>query len=347
MLSQAEIDALLSGQINAENPEKEEGVNLAKLISSPAETPLPAEDDVRQIRPYNFWSPDRFSKEQMRAVELIHEDLAERLTASLPSFLRLSLRMRVVHTEQGRFHEFLRDVETGTLFHLVVLSPLPGQMIITISPDVSAIILEQRLGGRGEQIHRGRKLTEIDQILLRNFAEHMLTDIKAVWSKVVAIEPHLEDSTTNHHWVQMTMGSERVMLISFEIPLQNATGTMNVYIPFPLLKPIANVLNPHVWITGHKDNQPSAETRQAALEGISTITLPLSVILGRANLTIRELSQLQSGDVILLDTHPQQDLTVQLAHNPRFTARVGKQGERMVAQITNILHPAEKITLQA
>lgn len=344
MLSQAEIDALLSGQINADNPENEAGVSLAKLMSPVAEPKAPSEDASRQIRPYNFWSPDRFSKEQMRAVELIHEDLAERLTASLPSFLRLSLRMRVVHTEQGRFHEFLRDVDPGTLFHLIALAPLPGQVIITVSPDVSSIILEQRLGGRGDQIHRGRKFTEIDQTLLRNFAEHMLADIKTVWSKVVAIEPALEDSTTNHHWVQMTMGSERVMLISFEIPLQNATGAMNVYIPFSTLKPIASVLNPHVWITGHKDNQPNLESRQAAFEGLATIGLDLSVILGTAKLTMREIANLQPGDIILLDTHPQQDVPIQLAKNTRFTGRIGKIGERLAAQITHILPTSEKFT---
>ncbi len=338
MLSQAEIDALLTGQINAENPESAEGINLSHLIST-SDRPAPKEENVRQIRPYNFWSPDRFSKEQMRAVELIHEDLAERLTASLPSILRLSLRMRVVHTEQGRFHEFLRDVNPGSLFHLVELVPLPNQMIITISPDVSEIILEQRLGGRGDQIQKGRKLTEIDQLLLRNFAEHMLTDIKTVWSKVVAIEPQLVDSTINHHWVQMTLGSERVMLISFEIPLQEATGSMNIYIPFNMLKPIANVLNPHVWIAGHKDNQPNTESRRAALEGLSKIGLPLRVLLGNATLTMQELASLQAGDVILLDTATNQELPVQLANHTRFMSRVGRVGDRLAAQITTIVQP--------
>lgn len=345
MLSQAEIDALLTGQINADDPINDEGISLANLMNAPEEQEEPKQDNTKQIRPYNFWSPDRFSKDQMRAVELIHEDLAERLTASLPSFLRLSIRMRVVHTEQGRFHDFLQDIDPGSLFHLVVLAPLPGQMIITISPDVSALILEQRLGGRGDQMNKNRKLTEIDQILLRNFAEHMLTDIKAVWSKVVAIEPHLDDSTTNNHWVQMTMGSERVMLISFEIPLPNAVGTMNFYIPFPMLKPIANVLNPHVWITGHKDNRPSADARRAALDGISTIRLPLSVILGHAMLSMEELSQLQPGDVVMLDTSTREDLFVQLVDNPRFKARVGKTGDRIAAQITSFFRPAEVPTL--
>ncbi len=42
----------------------------------------------------------------MRAVELVHEDLTERLTTSLPTFLRTNLRPRLVHTEQGVFTIF-------------------------------------------------------------------------------------------------------------------------------------------------------------------------------------------------------------------------------------------------
>ena len=91
MLSQAEIDALLSGSLELEDSSKEESVNLKELMGTGEEKPEVADSikttGGRNIRPYNFWSPDHFSKEHLRAVELVHEDLAERLTATLPSYL--------------------------------------------------------------------------------------------------------------------------------------------------------------------------------------------------------------------------------------------------------------------
>ncbi len=47
---------------------------------------------------------------------MIHEDLGERLTASLPSFLRSNMRPKVIHTEQGRFHDFLEDLPPRACF---------------------------------------------------------------------------------------------------------------------------------------------------------------------------------------------------------------------------------------
>jgi flagellar motor switch protein FliM len=343
MLTQAEIDALLAGTIDIEQSENQGRVNLADIIGEHTSTgPESAEQtakDERVIQPYNFWSPDRFSKDQIRAVELIHEDLAERLTTSLPSFLRTNLRPRVVHIEQGRFHDFLKDLNPTTLFHLITLSPLPGQMVLTISPEISYVILEQRLGGKSERSLNARSLTEIDQSLLRGMVEHMLNDIKATWNKVISVEPGLEDSTINQHWVQMIMGNERVLLVTFELTIQGVSGAMNIYVPFSMLKPVAGVLNPHVWISGRKERQMDTQSRQAAIDGLSQVSMPVRVNLGNINLSFSELIGLQLEDLFVLDTKINEELPVLVGGRPTFLATLGRSGNQIVAQITRTINP--------
>jgi flagellar motor switch protein FliM len=346
MLSQAEIDALLNGAIELDQKDGSDRVNLAEMMGNPpieaALTPDTLKDGKeRRITSYNFWSPDRFSKEQMRAVELVHEDLTERLTTALPTFLRTNVRPRMVHTEQGRFHDFLKDFAANTLFHMITLAPLPGQMVFTLSPNVSYMILEQRLGGKIEGRIQERPLTEIDQSLLRGLVEHMLGDIKAAWSKVVAIEPTLEDSTTNQHWVQMMMGNERVMLLTFELNVLSTTGTMNMFIPFNTLKPIANVLNPHIWIAGRKERQEDPVARQTTIDQLNRVMLPINVILGTAEVKFSEVLNLKLGDVIQLDTGVNDHLTIQVSKKNQFTGKVGRSGKHLGAQITGVIHETD------
>ena len=346
MLSQSEIDALLNGAIELDQKDGMARVNLAEMMGNPPveqKPELDKEGRERRITSYNFWSPDRFSKEQMRAVELVHEDLTERLTTALPTFLRTNVRPRMVHTEQGRFHDFLKDFASNTLFHMITLAPLPGQMIFTLSPNVSYMILEQRLGGKIEGKIQERPLTEIDQSLLRGMVEHMLGDIKAAWSKVVAIEPTLEDSTTNQHWVQMMMGNERVMLLTFELNVQSTTGTMNIFIPFNTLKPIANVLNPHIWIAGRKERQEDPLARQTAIDQLNRVMLPINVILGNADLKMAEILNLKVGDVVQLDTRINENLVVQVSKKNQFTGKVGRSGKHLAAQITGVIHDQDMI----
>jgi flagellar motor switch protein FliM len=154
---------------------------------------------------------------------------------------------------------------------------------------------------------------------------------------VVNVEPALEDSTTNQHWVQMVMGNERVMLLTFEITMANATGTMSIFIPFSTLKPIGNVLNPHIWIAGRKEQQPDPIAREATLKNISQVVLPFKVILGEVNLSLREISELEIGDVVRLDSSVFDDLVIMLANRKRLTGKVGRVGKRMGVQITGAL----------
>ncbi|HZW05167.1 MAG TPA: flagellar motor switch protein FliM [Anaerolineaceae bacterium] len=338
MLSQAEIDALLSGAIELDQKDGGSSVNLAEIMGAEGGGEQKPDDGQKQkITTYNFWSPDRFSKEQMRAVELVHEDLAERLTTTLPTFLRTNIRPRLVHSEQGRFHDFLKDFSANSLFHMVTLAPLPGQMVLTISPNVSYLILEQRLGGKIEGKLVERPLTDIDQLLLRGLMEHMLGDFKAAWGKVVTVEPMLEDSTTNQHWVQMVMGNERVMLLTFELNVQGTAGTMSVFIPFSTLKPIAPVLNPHIWISGRKEQQLDPTARHTAMRNLANVALPFTVILGETDVKLREIASLKVGDVIPIDQDIAGDLVIQVANQRRFTGRVGRVGNRIGVQITGVI----------
>ncbi len=336
MLAQSEIDALLSGAINLGQKNGEEGVNLADMMNQPGDTAKPEIAGEKKVHAYNFWSPARFSKEQMRAVELVHEDLSERLTTSLPTFLRTNVRPRLALMEQGRFHDFIKDFPDHTLFHLISLAPLPGHMVLTMSLNVSYLILEQRLGGKIEGRFTERPLTEIDQSLLRGMVEHMLGDVKSAWSKVVSLEPSLEDSTINQHWVQMMMGNEWVLLIAIEINIQGITGTMSIFIPFNTLKPIADVLNPHIWIAGRKEHLQDPIARQAAIQTMMKSIIPIKVILGNAQLVLKDLVNLSIGDVIELDQNIDSPLVVQVADKKQFLANVGKSRKRIGVQITGV-----------
>jgi flagellar motor switch protein FliM len=212
-----------------------------------------------------------------------------------------------------------------------------------MSLNVSYLILEQRLGGKIEGRITERSLTEIDQSLLRGLVEHMLGDMKGAWSKVVSLEPSLEDSTINQHWVQMMMGNERVVLLTIELNIQGITGTMSLFIPFNTLKPITNVLNPHIWIAGRKEQQQDPVARQMAVKTMMRAVVPIKVILGNAELTLNDLMTLSVGDVIALDSNIENPMIVQVANKKQFYARVGKSRKHLGIQISGVYREYDEV----
>jgi flagellar motor switch protein FliM len=139
------------------------------------------------------------------------------------------------------------------------------------------------------------------------------------------------------------MGNERVLLIAIEINIQGITGTMSIFIPFNTLKPIADVLNPHIWIAGRKEHQQDPVARQVAIQTMMKAVIPMKVILGNAELTLKDLMNLTVGDVIELDTNIDSPLIVHVANKKQFLARVGKSRKRMGVQITGVYREHDDI----
>lgn len=336
MLTQAEIDALLAGTIESDLDDDQ---HLAKLAESTGAGSEAAAEEANQkrVRPYNFWSPDRFSKEQMRAIELVHEDLAERLTTSLPAYLRTVFRPRLTHIEQGRFDDFSQDVPANTLYNILAFDPLPGRAVLVFSPDVAWVILERLLGGSGRtQAPASKPLTDIGQTLIRSTIEFMMNDVKAAWSKVVTLEPRLEDATINNLWVTMLMRNARIVLVTFELLIQGVTGTMSLYIPLTMLKPVSNALTPSAWVA-EEQARPNTEVRNGLGKVITNVALPLSVELGVANLTFNHLSHLNVGDVLRLNTPVGQELNMKVADRVRFKVAPGTLNNRLAVRVTGIV----------
>jgi flagellar motor switch protein FliM len=102
------------------------------------------------------------------------------------------------------------------------------------------------------------------------------------------------------------------------------------------LKPITNVLNPHIWIAGRKEQQQDPVARQTAMQSMMKAVLPIKVILGNADLTLKDMLELSVGDVIELDSNVDNPMVVQVANKKQFYARVGKSRKHLGIQICGV-----------
>ena len=121
-----------------------------------------------------------------------------------------------------------------------------------------------------------------------------------------------------------------------EIIIQGVTGTMSIFIPFNTLKPITNVLNPHIWIAGRKEQQQDPVARQRAIQTMMKAVVPIKVILGNADLTMKDVMDLRVGDVIELDNNIEKAMIVQVANKKQFYAHVGKSRNHLGIQICGV-----------
>src|SRR6185295_10287748 len=125
VLDQSEVDALLAAAEKGESPESaSQSTVFGRTAASSA----------AEVKEYDFKRPERVSKDQMRALQTLHETFARNFGASLSGFLRTIVEVRIAHAEQMTYSEFIASLPNPTSFNLVNCPPLDGQICLELSP---------------------------------------------------------------------------------------------------------------------------------------------------------------------------------------------------------------------
>ena len=181
ILSQNEIDQLLTA-FTTGDVESDEVTHVS---------------DQRKIKIYDFKRPDKFSKEQIRTVSIMHETFARLTTTSLSAQLRSLIHVHVASVDQLTYEEFIRSIPNQTTIAVINMDPLKGSAILEIDPSVTFSIIERLFGGQGEGTKINRELSDIEQSVMEGVIVRILGNMREAWSQVVDLRPRLGQIETN------------------------------------------------------------------------------------------------------------------------------------------------------
>ena len=114
VLDQGEVDALLAAVDSGEfSPDSGLGSQETTIFSRRRK-----HSESIEVREYDFKRPERVSKDQMRALQTLHEAFARNFGAALSGFLRMIVEVKVASCEQITYGEFVSALPNPTSFHL-------------------------------------------------------------------------------------------------------------------------------------------------------------------------------------------------------------------------------------
>jgi flagellar motor switch protein FliM len=134
----------------------------------------------------------------------------------------------------------------------------------------------------------------------------------------------------------MVSPNETVVVISLNIQVGEASGMINLCIPHVVLEPIIPKLSVHYWMQSDR-KEPKPNEIEALKKQIQLADLTVSAELGTSEISIQDFLQLQSGDVIQLDSSIDQPLVVKIGGRPKFTGQPGKMNKKIAVQIIDHL----------
>jgi len=335
ILDQSEVDALLAA-VDAGAIEEEQ--QEARIFSR-------TRRDVEglEVLPYDFKRPERVSKDQMRALQTLHETFARNFGASLSGFLRTIVEVKVATCEQMTYSEFISGLPNPTSFNLIQSDKLEGEMCLEISPLIIYPIIDRLLGGTSQELFiPQRPMTLIETRLISNITTRGLTALSEAWAGVKQMSFTILATESNPQLVQIVPPNEVVVIVGFELKLANRAGTMNLCIPYNVIEPVMDQLNAQNWFSASK-SQRSPEVEALIGKGLNVAPIGLTAELARTSITLRDLVQLEIGDMIETEKGASDPIVVCVEGEPKFFATVGQFKGKKALRITKVISAGDRV----
>lgn len=323
VLSQSEIDSLLAalstGELDAEEMQKK---------------------DERQVRNYDFARPAKFSKEHLRTLEIIYEHYGRLLSTNLPLYLRKNVQISVASSETVVFSEFSNALSNPAILGIVNFAPLPGTIILELSPNLGFAMIDRMLGGPGAAIDKTREFSEIELTILGKILVMCMQLMKEPWRNVVDIDPFLERIETNPQFAQIIAPNDMIAIITLSVRIGDVEGFMNVCLPFFTVEDVMDKLNTKFWYSTMQE--ASEEDYSQYVESmIRRAEVPVKAVLGRSTITVDDFVNLQCGDIIRLDTLTGSEMPIYVGNIKKFMAMPGKSSDKYAVRVTSVIREEE------
>jgi len=335
VLSQAEVENLLSAMAV--------GSDLVAASVPAAQVPILPKTQEK-IAPYDFKRPERVGKEQMRALQTLHEGFGRNFAAGLSAMLRSMVEVKLTSVDQLTYSEFVFSLENPTCFNLLKADPLEGNLILDINPSILYPIIDRLLGGGREVALLARRpLTEIELRIVSRITGLFLDELHRAWENVLNLRLEVIRVESNPQLVQIVPPNEVVVVISFEVALGEIRGMVNLCIPYNSIERISGKLSANSWVSwAHKAASP--ENVQQIGQTLRGSLVSLHVRLAGTRITTGDLIGLHIGDIITTEKDIHRPLTVSVEGIPKFRAKPGLfKGHKAIRVEEVIANPADAI----
>lgn len=330
VLSQNEIDSLLSEMTSGT-------VDVDEMLNSRIKK--------GDITNYDFRRPNRISKNQVRTLQTIHESFAEVFGYFLVSKLQTVVSITVTSVDQLFYSEFILSVSNPSCLYVFDIEGTDGSGIMEVSPQLALTIIERLLGGTTDTQTKSRTITPIEQAVIRGVVEHALSDLRNSWRSIAELNFSYQRLEMEADFVQIAPSSEIVVVISFDVNIGVHTFLMNLCFPtFALEEVLARLNRQQVTTSTHKSSpQRIRENMEVMGQQMSKTYLPIIAELGKATITIRELLELQNGDVLKLKKKITDEIEIIIAGKRKLAARPGSVDGKKAVRVTRTLQEEDLV----
>jgi flagellar motor switch protein FliM len=237
------------------------------------------------------------------------------------------------------YGEFILSIPQLTSINTLSIKPLEGRIVIETNPVIAHKIIAELLGSGavGATDNIDRELTEIEIEVLEHFYKLMVSHLYDTWTEVSTLNFKIETRDTNANAIQVISDHEIVLLVVLELTIDEESGFLSICYPISYIEPLLDIIVEKVFAEA-KNKKISKKRDINAL--ISGARMNIDAMLAETELTVKQLLNLQVGDIIAFNKNATSAATKLYINNKeKWLGLAGMQNNRKAVQIkSNIDH---------
>lgn len=325
-LSQEEIELLVEGF----NAEKNAPPTNASSNSGGKNTEL--------FKPLDFSKPNKLQNENLGALKQIHEQFVKSLNKVLTMYLRSNIQvdMDFDSVEQVTYHQYINSGSKACLNGIFSISESNaelGKCVLQMKMDFCYFYIDKSVGANfsftpipDSEIE---SISEIDKQVATNLFEKVLAAYNETWNSANIGEFRMDIHSMEESTQSLNMGvmnSEMILVIPIDISIfqvnseeedaepEIETTTFKIGIPYSVIEPVLDNLNiSNLLSTGISENE-----NKDIEASVSKMNNTVDCYLGQTVHTFGELIDLEVGDFISFNKHPEDMIDIYVGGVKKF-----------------------------
>jgi flagellar motor switch protein FliM len=328
LLTQAAINALIAGTKGA--GERASGPSALRTGSAKA------------VKTYDFRRPDKFSKDQLRTLQALHENIGRMAGAHLSAKLRTTVTIALADTSQMIYDEFISGLTLPTQLVPMQAPQLGGPFLLDVDLPLSLAWIDRMLGGSGmlDPDRRSHVPTNIEAGLFLKLVDEVVPAITEGWSTIEPVSPKVGEPALGPSLLRIAAPSDVVAVMTFEVRYEIKTAqetktqaaSMSICLPYATLEPVLSRLSATAWYA-QADRGVDGQGRPELISTLQGVEIPLTAILGGVELSVDELAGLKPGDVIRFGERADHPVRLSVMDQAMAWAMPGKVGDRIALRL--------------
>lgn len=285
-----------------------------------------------QVMSYNFRQPGRLSTEQVRALKMVHEFFAKRLSEERPSGVNLPFDLGLLSVETVSYSNFMGSLG-NPCFMAQLSSRFEQPVLMEMDLRVVRMLVSHILGEIEEDdTEVPVALTAIEQAIAGNWLEGLLPLLGESWKLSTPVDFALKSIECDPRFVQVMPDDSPVVSLTFRLQIGTTQGQLTLCYPLEPLQELLEGMS--LRMSGGDEEEIDIEQGgERILASLKRIPFELRAELGCCSIRASQLASLRKGDVLCLDRSIHDPVDVLLGRNSVFEAKLGRKGDNLALQL--------------